>query len=219
MVWESPLSDSRYQKNLKNGEFGKEDPLDFRLERATIAEGQGASENEKAKTNPTQPKTPSSSFFGIAIDESLLSLWKQLSTVKRLEYTSACRRIPPSIEPKKGVGQVKVVRENERVITFFERGNAYGVHTLQQSLFTQVLRFELQPNALILEQMSVGEKGSALRLKLVQVGSHLFKSLEPCRWKEDTYFVSVLFDEHYVHFNWRILAARKHQVIDLVYHY
>ena len=54
-----------YRNNLKNREFGKEDPQNFRSERATIAERQGASENGNSEANPTRPKTDSSGCFGI----------------------------------------------------------------------------------------------------------------------------------------------------------
>ena len=50
---------------MKNREFGKEDPRNFYLERATIAEGQGASENKNSEANPTSTKTDSSCCFGI----------------------------------------------------------------------------------------------------------------------------------------------------------
>src|ERR1700694_2228310 len=53
--------------NLKNLEFGKEAPQNFYSERATIAERQGASENENSEAKPTQPKTNFSSCLGIIV--------------------------------------------------------------------------------------------------------------------------------------------------------
>ncbi len=54
-----------YPNNLKNWEFDKEAPQNFCSERVTIAEGQGASENENSEAKPTQSKTNSSSCLGI----------------------------------------------------------------------------------------------------------------------------------------------------------
>ncbi len=56
---------SPYQNNLKSRDFGKEAPQNFDPERATIAERQGASEDRNSEVKPTQPKTDSSSCFGI----------------------------------------------------------------------------------------------------------------------------------------------------------
>src|SRR5579862_9131184 len=54
-----------YRNNLKNRNFGKEDPQNVHSERGTIAERQCPSENANCEENPTQPKTDSSSCFGI----------------------------------------------------------------------------------------------------------------------------------------------------------
>jgi len=48
-----------YRNNLKDREFGHEAPQIFDSERATIAEGQGANEDQKFEVRPTQPKTNS----------------------------------------------------------------------------------------------------------------------------------------------------------------
>jgi hypothetical protein len=52
-------------KQLEKLGFGKEAPQNFYSERATIAERQGASENENSEAKPTQPKTNFSSCLGI----------------------------------------------------------------------------------------------------------------------------------------------------------
>jgi hypothetical protein len=56
---------SLYPNNLNNWEFGKKAPQNFYSEQATIAERQGASENENSEVKPTQPKTNFSSCLGI----------------------------------------------------------------------------------------------------------------------------------------------------------
>src|SRR5579862_5018128 len=54
-----------YRNNLKNRNFGKEDPQNVHSERGSIAERQGPSESANCEENPMQPKTDSSSCFGI----------------------------------------------------------------------------------------------------------------------------------------------------------
>lgn len=54
-----------YRNDLKNQSFSKKGPQSFHSERATIADKQGASENENSEVNPTQLKTDSSGHFGI----------------------------------------------------------------------------------------------------------------------------------------------------------
>ena len=54
-----------YRNNLKSRDFGKEAHQNLDWERATIAERQGASENQNYDEKPTSPKTDSSGCFGI----------------------------------------------------------------------------------------------------------------------------------------------------------
>jgi hypothetical protein len=54
-----------YRNNLKNREFDKEAPQNFRSEDKTIAEGQGSSENGNCGAKQTWSKTDSSGCFGI----------------------------------------------------------------------------------------------------------------------------------------------------------
>jgi len=56
---------SLYRNNLKNREFDKEAPQNFDSERATMAQGPGASENHNSEAKPTPSKTDSSGCFGI----------------------------------------------------------------------------------------------------------------------------------------------------------
>src|SRR5579872_350416 len=56
---------SLYRNGLKNREYAKEAAQIFGLERATIAEWQGASESRKFAAKPTMAETDSSDYFGI----------------------------------------------------------------------------------------------------------------------------------------------------------
>jgi hypothetical protein len=59
------LEHALYPNNLKNWEFGKKAPQNFYSEQATIAERQGANENENSEVKPTQLKPNFSSCLGI----------------------------------------------------------------------------------------------------------------------------------------------------------
>ena len=54
-----------YREGLKNRELAKEAPQNFRLEQATIAGRQGASEDENFEVKPTQAKPDFSITSGI----------------------------------------------------------------------------------------------------------------------------------------------------------
>ena len=56
-----------YRNNMKNRDFDKEAYQNSCLERATIALGQGASEDKNFEGKPTQSKTDSSDCFGIIL--------------------------------------------------------------------------------------------------------------------------------------------------------
>src|SRR5579872_4616529 len=56
---------SLYRNDLKNRDYAKEAAQIFGLERATIAEWQGASESRKFAAKPTMAETDSSDYFGI----------------------------------------------------------------------------------------------------------------------------------------------------------
>ena len=62
-----------YRNNLKNRNFGKEAPQNLDSERATIAERQGASENQNYEVKLTLPKTDSSGYFGYTAQAKLIA--------------------------------------------------------------------------------------------------------------------------------------------------
>jgi len=58
-----------FPRNLKNWEFDKEAPQNFRLERVTIVRAQGTSEGENFEEKPTQLKTNFSSSLGMSAEK------------------------------------------------------------------------------------------------------------------------------------------------------
>ena len=71
---------------MKNRNFGKEAPQNFDLERATIAERQGASENQNCEGKPTRPKTDSSGSFGIYTADSGSAIYRENTHKYAMHY-------------------------------------------------------------------------------------------------------------------------------------
>jgi len=85
-----------YRNNLKNREFGKEEPQNFCSERETIAKRQGSSKNRNFEEMPTPPKTDSSGCFGIGSSIEAIHL------LKKLDKSIDLRRIYPYGEAESG---------------------------------------------------------------------------------------------------------------------
>ncbi len=146
-------------------------------------------------------------------------LWKRLKEVSGLEYTSTCRKIPPSYDRRKGAGKVITKENGDEVITFFEKGKWRGVQASSEVAFTNVFRwrFDAQKNRISLEHLRFGLENPVFIFHLTPIGENLLKSLSPHECKEDTYFGSVLFDEHYIHLNWRIVGPKKNEMVSMTY--
>ncbi len=146
-------------------------------------------------------------------------LWEQLNKITKLEFTAQCRKIPPTFEQRKGVGKVDVRDPNSETITFFEKGKWSSVQGKELTGFTNVIRWRLdkREEILHLDHLRMGVDQPVPLLSLEQVEKNLFKSLGPHQCKEDTYFGSVLFDEHFIHLHWRIIGPKKNELQSIVY--
>lgn len=104
-------------------------------------------------------------------------------------------------------------------MTFFEKGISRGVHTGNEIAFTNIFRWRLEAenHTICLEHLRFGIEKPVFLFQLIPIEEHLFKSLKPHECKEDVYYGSVLYDEHYVHLNWRIIGPRKNEMLTTVY--
>ncbi len=151
--------------------------------------------------------------------KGLTTLWKGLLQISQLNITSVCRRIPPSFERREGKGKVILQDISENSITTFEKGQWQGVHAKETVAFTNVFRWQVdwEKERLSLEHLRFGTDRPVFLFYLIPVEDHLLKSLEPHECKEDTYFGSVLFDDHYIHLNWRVVGPKKNETTQMVY--
>lgn len=147
------------------------------------------------------------------------NFWQRLGEISKLEFASQCRKIPPTFEQRKGEGVVSIRDPNSETMTFFEKGKWSSIQNKEQMAFTNILRWRLDPKKekIYLEHLRMGVDHPIHLLTFTQVEDHLFKSLDPHQCKEDTYFGSVLFDDHYIHLNWRILGPKKNKLMSVVY--
>ena len=155
----------------------------------------------------------------VDIEQTTLSLWERLKETTAFEFTSKCRSIPPSYSLRKGKGQVIVRDPNLQTVTFFEKGNWIARGESGPTAFTNVLRWclDTQKARVSIEHLRMGVEHPVLLATLEQVGDNLFKSFQSHECKRDTYFGSVLFDEHYIQLSWRVVGPRKNEHISVVY--
>ena len=148
--------------------------------------------------------------------ETIFSFWKRLSEVKSLKIISQCRQIPPTYEKRQGCAQVILEKSSDNTIIFFEKG---GWQESVSLAFTNVFRWTLDEELkqIKLEHLRFGAKHPVFLFSLIPVEKNLLKSLQPHECKEDTYFGSVLFDDHFIHLNWKVLGPRKNELTEMVY--
>jgi len=147
-----------------------------------------------------------------------MDLWEKLHLVTKFECSAICRRLPPSFEPRKGSGEVKILQQTDETITFFEKGKWQGVHTKKETLFTNVFRFRRDEKRVItLEHFLLGKDQPQTVFTLTAIEPHLYKSLKPHECEEDTHFGSILFDTHFVQLNWRRVGPQKNELHTVLY--
>lgn len=142
--------------------------------------------------------------------------WTKLSKVDRFRLSSSCRKAPPSYPTRTGVGEVKVEQLDEETLTVFQKGKWIGGDDMA---FTNVFCWKLNRKSgqLSLEHLRFGASRPVFLFDLILVDRGLLKSVRPHECKEDTYFGSVLFDEHYIQLNWRIIGPSKSEMISQYY--
>jgi len=152
------------------------------------------------------------------VEVSSSNLAQLLEGVRRGEFISTCRQIPPTFEPRKGVASVTVFSEGDSV-TLFERGTWLSVHSREEITYTNTLRFRFfqKSRKIALEHLRYGKNRPVLLFELEQVGPFTYRSLLPHMCKEDTYTGSVLFDQHYIHLDWQVVGPKKNTSLRAVY--
>ncbi len=135
-----------YPNNLKNREFDKEAPPIFCLEKATIAFGQGASEDKKLGVKPTQSKTNSSSCLGISSKLSIIGRKDRLfisggENIQPEEIEEALCAIPGIL--RSCIVPISDEEFGKRPIAYIlEEIEFHTVHTIHEALFNILPSFK-----------------------------------------------------------------------------
>lgn len=148
--------------------------------------------------------------------DTILAFWNRLSQVSSLQIHSQCRQIPPTYDRRQGAASVVIEKPDDNTIVFFEKGKW---ETNAQLAFTNVFRWTLEDHLehIDLEHLRFGDNHPVFLFSLVPVEKNLLKSLKPHECKEDNYYGSVLFDDHFVHLNWKVLGPKKNELTQMVY--
>ncbi|MDN3506658.1 MAG: hypothetical protein P0S96_05465 [Simkaniaceae bacterium] len=147
-----------------------------------------------------------------------MDLFEKLHLVTNFHCNAVCRRLPPSFEPRKGAGEVKILRQTEDSITLFEKGKWQGVYSKDERLFSNVFRFQKEDKGVItLQHFRLGRDKPQKVFTLTAIEPHLYKSLKPHEDDEDTHFGNVLFDTHFVQLSWRKVGSQKNELHTVVY--
>lgn len=103
-------------------------------------------------------------------------------------------------------------------LLFFEKGKWIEIPSKQQIAFTNVFRWTKDPKGEIhLEHLRFGMQKPFSLFTLTPVGKNHYRSLNPYECKEDIYVAHVLFDDHYVHLQWKISGPKKKENFTIAY--
>lgn len=150
--------------------------------------------------------------------ECLAAFWKQLSGVKTLNFHAKTRSLEETGRRGKGRGEVVVVKEQENVLIFQEKGSWRGENG-QQTDFTNVFRWTIDKGAgmIGLEHLRFGMNHPVFLFHLIPTGKNQLASLDSHLCGGDTYLGKALFDTQGIQLNWRIIGPKKNEEIDYYY--
>lgn len=148
-------------------------------------------------------------------------LWDIFKSIRQMEFTAKCRRIPPSFETRKGNGQVILEQPTEDTLILFEKGNWKAIQSETSIAFTNVFRWRLEKlqKSIALEHLRFGKNRPVFLFTLVLVEDYLLQSIKPHECKEDTYSGKLLFNTHNIHLQWKITGPQKNEVIETHYYF
>lgn len=148
------------------------------------------------------------------MSKQLEKFWKKLTEIRAFEFSSTCRMTPPSYSSRRGRGEVIVQNQEKERIVFFEKGR-WKSSPQEEVSFSNVFRWGIdrKQSLISLEHLRFGVTRPVFIFYLMPVEENLLKSREPHECKEDTYFGSVLYDDHFIHLNWRIIGPTKNELI------
>lgn len=149
---------------------------------------------------------------------TLSLFWQRLTSVSKLTFTAHSKSSDNQGWNGNGKGEVVVNKEGLNTLIFVEKG-AWTNQQGDEVNFSNIFRWTLdKKNGMIaLEHLRRGINQPVFLLHLVPAGDLALTSLDSHLCEGDAYFGQVLFDEHLVRFNWRVIGAKKNEEIDYYY--
>jgi len=153
----------------------------------------------------------------------LLNFWDQLGKISQLSFQSAKAVQEGSLQDTsgwegKGYGEVRAVKQGDRVLVFYEKGS-WSSQVVSKMAFSNVFRWTLDRYAgvITLEHLRHGADHPVFLFHVAPAGPSALASMGSHLCGEDTYLGHIHFDEKVIHLNWRVIGPKKNE--EIRYHY
>ncbi len=150
--------------------------------------------------------------------QTLHDFWIKLPSIKELTVTALSRTRDDGWNGK-GLGEVKVIKESQTVITFIETGSWLTPYGSGEVSFTNSFRWTIDRDRCLisLEHLRRGPNNPVLIFHLAPSSKNTLASIDSHLPMADTYFGQISFDSYGIHMNWRAIGATKNEEISYFY--
>jgi hypothetical protein len=144
-------------------------------------------------------------------------VWDRLTRVQHLRC-HAKRKSKEEEWQGQGTGEVVVIRENDNVLIFKEKGHWESKESGTIG-FSNIFRWTLDRivGMISLEHLRRGINHPVFLFHLAPKGNHTLSSLDSHVCGEDAYLGQIVCDRHSLRLNWRVIGPQKNEEIDCYY--
>lgn len=149
---------------------------------------------------------------------TLLAFWQRLSSVTSLSFESREKSQEETGRTGKGKGLVLVIKEQDNVLIFQEKGTWQG--TIGGELtFTNAFRWTLDRSAKVisLEHLRRGIDHPVFLFHLAPTSDKTLSSIDSHFCELDVYMGHIQFYPHSFRLSWRIIGPKKNEEIEYLY--
>jgi hypothetical protein len=148
----------------------------------------------------------------------LLAFWDKLIGVKQLTFHAKTLSKEEKGWNGKGQGKVIITKDGSNILIFSEKGTWRSTQGGEFN-FSNTFRWNLDKNAglISLEHLRRGPDHPVFLFHLSPSGKNSLTSVDSHVCKEDTYFGQIMFDNHSLRLNWRVIGPKKNEEIDYYY--
>ncbi len=151
--------------------------------------------------------------------KSLSMIWSRLASVSQLTFHAKTKSHTEGGWSRQGKGEVRVVREENAVLVFYERGiwkDGIG----QQIGFSNIFRWNLdvQANVVSLEHLRMGAANPVFLFYLAPDGPKSLRSVDAHLCKNDAYLGKVYLEPQGVTLQWQVVGPKKNEEIKTCYY-